>query len=109
MSHWQPGSAGVFTVFFHVTNRYLTFIGDNDSTMNTQRAQLLTQDKVQPLMDRVAELVTELPPDQWGGWVKYFLESLDAKAQANGRDYTYIDALHGIQDGVMFWLDGDAR
>ena len=52
-------------------------------------------------------MVTELPLEQWGDWVTYFLESLDAKAQTNGRVHAYIDALASIQDGVALWLEGD--
>jgi len=75
--------------------------------MDTQHTELLTTESVQSVVDRATELVTELPLEQWGNWVAYFLESLDAKAQTNGRNHTYIDALHSIQDGVAFWLDGD--
>ncbi len=76
--------------------------------MNTRRTQPLPIDSVQAVVDSAAELVTELPPEQWAIWVMYFLESLDSKARKNGQGCTYIDALHHIQDGVMFWLDEDS-
>ena len=75
--------------------------------MDTQHTEILITDSVQSVVDRATELVTELPLEQWGNWVTYFLESLDAKAQTNGQSRTYIDALHSIQDGVALWLDGD--
>jgi hypothetical protein len=75
--------------------------------MDAHYAEFSTTDSVQSAMDRAAEMVTELPLEQWGDWVTYFLESLDAKAQTNGRTHAYIDALHSIQDGVALWLEGD--
>ena len=75
--------------------------------MDTQHAELSTVNNVQSVMDMATEMVTELPLEQWGGWVTYFLESLDAKAQTNGQSHAYVDALHSIQDGVAHWLEGN--
>ncbi|MFN2270207.1 MAG: hypothetical protein ACK2US_05175 [Anaerolineae bacterium] len=75
--------------------------------MDAHYAEFSTPDSVQSAMDRAAEMVTELPLEQWDDWVTYFLESLDTKAQTNGRVHAYIDALTSIRDSVAFWLEGD--
>ena len=95
------------TDFSRVTDPSLTRFVDNGRTMDTHYAEFSTTDSVQSAMDRAAEMVTELPLEQWGNWVAYFLESLDARAQTNGRTHAYIDALHSIQDGVALWLEGE--
>jgi hypothetical protein len=56
-------------------------------------------------MERVGELVAELPMKQWAGWVLYLLEVLDGQANDRGEQYDYLEVLIRISSATATRLE----
>ena len=56
-------------------------------------------------MERVGELLAELPVNQWPGWVLYLLEVLDGQANESGEQYDYLETLIRISGDIATRLE----
>jgi hypothetical protein len=56
-------------------------------------------------MERVGELLAELPVKQWAGWALYLLEVLDGQANARGEQYDYLEVLIRISSATAARLE----
>jgi hypothetical protein len=56
-------------------------------------------------MDRVSEVIAQVPPKEWTGWVLYLLKRLDALSNERGEQYDYLEALVHVSGEIAMRLE----
>jgi hypothetical protein len=56
---------------------------------------------VERALDAAADAVATAPPEQWAGWVRYFLEALEAQADIQ----QYRTALEDVREDVTIRIE----
>jgi hypothetical protein len=56
-------------------------------------------------MDRVGELMAQLPTREWTSWVLVLLKVLDGQANERGEQYDYLEVLVRISGDIAMRLE----
>jgi hypothetical protein len=56
-------------------------------------------------MDRVGELMAQLPSREWTSWVLVLLKVLDGQANERGEQYDYLEVLVRISGDIAMRLE----
>ncbi len=56
-------------------------------------------------MDRVGELMAQLPTREWTSWVLVLLKMLDSQANERGEQYDYLEVLVRISGDIALRLE----
>ena len=56
-------------------------------------------------MDRVGELLAQLPSREWTGWLLHLLKVLDGHANERGEQYDYLEVLVRISGDIALRLE----
>jgi len=76
---------------------------------NTYRVELVRVWRRMPLsvlqaaMEMVMRALAAFPVEQWGGWVTYLLEALEADGGASEEEFRQV--LEGVREGITTRLD----
>jgi hypothetical protein len=56
-------------------------------------------------MDRLGELLAQLPTREWASWVQVLLKVLDDQANERGEQYDYLEVLVRISGDIAMRLE----